>query len=131
MCFSCQQPIYRLAEFLKLALDDPTYYRVRSGVHIRGRAFTDLAKEHFEQLWTGPRLYKLRTAMGENEEQVSLLSEQITRLKNLVCIHYPVKRVTGRVIGRAETGLVCVLKRNIRLNSRAVPGIRTKCQTSR
>jgi pyrimidine deaminase RibD-like protein len=68
-------------EDLFLGLDDPTYYRVRSGVHIHGEGFTELAKEHFDQLWSDGRLFWLRTALGEDTKEIQRLSAGITRIK--------------------------------------------------
>jgi hypothetical protein len=67
-------------EDLFLGVDDPTYYRAKGGLHIHGRRFTELAMEHFEQVWSDSRLFKLRTALGEDSIQVRLLTEAVSKV---------------------------------------------------
>jgi hypothetical protein len=76
------KPLIVGREDLFLAVDDPTYYRVRAGMHIRGSGFVSLATTHFDQLWTAqlPRLFKLRGATGEDSPEIKLLSEAISKL---------------------------------------------------
>jgi hypothetical protein len=74
------KPLIVGSEDLFLGIDDPTYYRVRGGVHIRGAAYVNLAKEQFDQLWNDPRLFKLRTALGDDELEVRRLAERVTKL---------------------------------------------------
>jgi hypothetical protein len=76
------QPLVIGSEDLFLAVDDPTYYRVSAGMHIRGNGFVLLATQHFEQLWNAqhPRLFRLRDATGENTSEIQLLSAAIAQL---------------------------------------------------
>jgi hypothetical protein len=64
-----------------LAVDDPTFYRVRAGVHIRGERAVELARQHFNDLWNDQRLIVLRGPGGpvrKNMDQLRLIFDDRT-----------------------------------------------------
>jgi hypothetical protein len=66
---------------LFLGVDDPTYYRVRAGFHLQGNCPVELASEMFDLIWNDPRLFKLRTATGENENGIESIREAVQHLR--------------------------------------------------
>ena len=74
------KPLVVGREDLFLGVDDPTYYRVKAGMHIRGSGFVSLATAHFDELWNAqlPRLFKLRSATGEDSAEIGLLCKTIS-----------------------------------------------------
>jgi hypothetical protein len=76
------KPLIVGGEDLFLGIDDPTYYRVKAGLHIHGSGFAELAARHFEELWKDPRLFRLRTPVGEDAGEIVRLSQEVSRLNS-------------------------------------------------
>jgi hypothetical protein len=116
------KPLVVGQEDLFLAVDDPTYYRVSAGMHIRGSGFVSLASTHFYTLWNAqsPQVFQLRTATGENPPGIALLSEAILNLHDREKASEPPKQLASRsdflrsgiwaVLGRGSATTQMILK---------------------
>jgi hypothetical protein len=60
-----------------IAVDDPTYYRVNSGIHLRGSDNARVLMRYWDPLWNNERAVKLRTGTGIHAKNLALLWEQV------------------------------------------------------
>jgi class 3 adenylate cyclase len=63
-----------------IAVDDPTYYRVQCGIHLRGSANVRVLMKYWDSLWNNERAVKLRTGTGVHTQNLAQLREQIDRI---------------------------------------------------
>lgn len=62
-----------------LAFDDPSFYRVKAGLHLRGEPIVTLLKEHFDSLWNAPGAFEIRTATKLNETEIAKVRSALRR----------------------------------------------------
>jgi hypothetical protein len=55
------------------AIDDLRYYRVKEGIHIRGRQVVAFAEKYFESLWNDRRAIELKSEVGPDYDQINVL----------------------------------------------------------
>lgn len=70
-------------EDLIIGVDDPRYYRLYAGTHLKGRDHVRLATEYFYSLWNDPRVRVLKAETGIEWKEIEALRSKLHAEKEL------------------------------------------------